>query len=571
MRNLPSPPLPLRLAGLGVLAGLLASAPAPAQPPPSSAFGERIEVTVVNVEVVVRDRQGRPVRDLGREDFELLEDGKPVPISNFAAVGSGARQGAAAPEPSPAAAEEQAAPATPAAAPAAAPKPLRLVIYVDDVNLLPNHRKRVFRQLGSFLRDQLPAAAEVMVVVHGLGTRILVPFTRDRDAVWSALEAEERSSPVGVGTYRARISTLGQIRAFYDDRGCAAVREMEVQAETFARIRHQEVLGSLAALEQVSDSLAGLEGRKALLHVSDGMPLVAGQEMYDFVRDLCPDSITPFTEDEFRASSALRRLTTSANADGVTVYTLEALGLPSFTASSAELPTQTLSPRLDAASEANYQDTLFNLADETGGRAIFHHNQVADVLAEVAEELATYYSLGFAPEHHGDGKEHRLEVRVDRPGVELRYRKSYRDRTDEELAVAALATALLHGGGDNPLGARLAMEPAGAAANGIREVPFRLEVPMANLVLLPAGDHREIHLRLRAMAGDDRGGTSPVRSVDIPLAVPEDRVEEALARSFSYEIRLTLRSGPHRLALAVEDLTAATTSYLTLDFTVPGG
>jgi VWFA-related protein len=570
MRNRPSPLLRLHLAALGTLAGLLASAPAPAQPPTDSSFGERIEVTVVNVEVVVRDRQGRPVKGLGRQDFELLEDGKPVAISNFSAVEAAAAPSASAAKPSPAPAEKEGTPGEPAAQPPAPRKPLRLVIFVDDVNLLPNHRKRVFRQLGSFLRDQLPATAEIMVVAHGRSTRILAPFTRDREAVVAALEAEERSSPVGVDGYRARISTLAQIRAFYDDRGCAMLQEMEVQAETFARIRHQEVLGSLAALRRVADSLAGFEGRKALLHVSDGVPLVAGQEMYEFIRDLCPDSIPRFTEDEFRASSALRRLTTSANADGVTVYTLEALGLPTFTIASAELPQATLSPRLDAASEANHQDTLFDLADETGGRAILHRNQVAEVLAEVAEELETYYSLGFAPEHHGDGKEHRLEVRVDRPGVDLRYRKSYRDRTAEERADARLATALLRGEGDNPLAARLSMESAGADEDGIREVPFRLEVPLAKLVLLPAGDHREVHLRLRAMAEDERGGSTPVRSVDVPLAIPEDRVEEARAQDFRYEIRLTLRPGPHRLALAVEDLTAGTTSYLTLDFTVPG-
>lgn len=50
---------------------------------PASDFFEEIEVNVVNVEVFVTDKKGNPVTDLTAEDFEILEDGKPVTITNF--------------------------------------------------------------------------------------------------------------------------------------------------------------------------------------------------------------------------------------------------------------------------------------------------------------------------------------------------------------------------------------------------------------------------------------------------------------------------------------------------------
>src|SRR3954453_11900939 len=60
-----------------------------AQPAPVAApepLVEKIDVSVVNVDVTVTDRRGQPVPGLSRSDFEIFEDGKPQPISNFYAV-----------------------------------------------------------------------------------------------------------------------------------------------------------------------------------------------------------------------------------------------------------------------------------------------------------------------------------------------------------------------------------------------------------------------------------------------------------------------------------------------------
>src|SRR5712671_1576615 len=60
------------------------ASPTPVAAPPP--LVEKIEVSVVNVDVTVTDRHGLPVPGLTRDDFEILEDGKPQPISNFYAV-----------------------------------------------------------------------------------------------------------------------------------------------------------------------------------------------------------------------------------------------------------------------------------------------------------------------------------------------------------------------------------------------------------------------------------------------------------------------------------------------------
>ena len=52
-----------------------------------ASFGDSVDVTVVNVEIYVRDREGNPVRGLTADDFRVEQDGEPKPISNFAAMG----------------------------------------------------------------------------------------------------------------------------------------------------------------------------------------------------------------------------------------------------------------------------------------------------------------------------------------------------------------------------------------------------------------------------------------------------------------------------------------------------
>ncbi|HEV2843743.1 MAG TPA: hypothetical protein VG477_02760, partial [Thermoanaerobaculia bacterium] len=112
---------------LPLLLALGASA-LPAQQPADPSFGDAVDVTVVNIDVYVTDKAGNRVNGLRKEDFVVLEDGKPVQITNFEAV-----HGSSAPSPAPAAPappQPQETPAPPAA-PANPENGLSLVVFVD--------------------------------------------------------------------------------------------------------------------------------------------------------------------------------------------------------------------------------------------------------------------------------------------------------------------------------------------------------------------------------------------------------------------------------------------------------
>ena len=161
-----SPVLPTRLAAQGTTAPAVppaAPAPEAAKPTPKSApsdappapaigagdFFETIDVSVVNVDVYVTDKKGNRINGLKREDFEILEDRKPMAITNFYAVDEGRPipTGEEVEQPSPA-------PAIPGLPPVIPEdQRLHLVVYIDNFNIHPFSRNRTFAALREFLRD----------------------------------------------------------------------------------------------------------------------------------------------------------------------------------------------------------------------------------------------------------------------------------------------------------------------------------------------------------------------------------------------------------------------------------
>lgn len=548
----------------------------PAEEPPAARFGETVEVRVVNVEVFVSDRQGRPVTDLRRDEVELFEDGRAVAITHFYASAAGARAGAEpSPEPSttagvgtPATANEgeataptSALEASSASAELAAP-PLHLAVLLDDLHLAPAHRARTLDALEPFLVDQVRRGGRVLVASYDRGLALRGVFTEPAEV--TAELARLRALPThGLDPARARRQALERIRQIHSDLGCGeGLSLMMAEAANLAGPTHHETRTTLAAIQELVSQLAGLPGRRALLYVSDGLPLVAGEEAYQLVDELCSGS-SAFSN---RRDSAdlLRRVTAAANAARVTLYSLQAAGLP--VGGSAEGMGPELSPAIEFAARGNQQDTLFNLATETGGQALLDSNRLAPFLGRLREDLESFYSLGFSPARRGDGREHRLEVKVRRPGLRVRFRSAYVDRAHDDLLREQLMAVLRFGGGDNPLALRAVVGPhaAGQGRPG-HEVPVHLEVPIARLLLVPEPGAARGGLRVWFAVRDAAGRTSEIRSVEVPIVVADEELDAAQSGVWRYVVRMRLAQGPHVAVLAVEDVAAQAVSVLRVD------
>jgi len=528
------------LSSLAALS-LLAAAAFGQDSPPQAQFGGSVEVRVVNVEVQVTDRDGVPVNGLEKGDFELLVDGKPVEITNFDR----------ATRPVPPSAPEAAAPPAEAAAAGVAPPSVerpRLMVWIDDLHLLPNHRNRVLKELASLLQDQETLGVDVGIVRYDHRIEILRLPGERRRPISRVLDDLSRRQAAGIVTESARRFAFAEIEDRYSQDGCNNREFLVDEADRYAEPLKADVQVTFDALQDFVASMAGLHGRRAVLYVADSLPSEPGKEAYLFIEQLCPQ--VSVVRDNSNVATRLREVSAAANSAGVTFYTFSAGGLPVNT--DIGRATVGLDTGLAFIARGNDQAGLTTLATDTGGRSLVNSNRIEPLIDQFAQDFATSYSLGFSPSGPPDGREHRIVVKVKRDGVRVRSRDSFFDRPNDERRSDRLVAALRFGGaGENPLAVQIEVAPTKPIDKELVELPIRLLIPAANLVFQP-GDDAEARLEIGLAVSDDRGRTAPVvkRYVGVKRSQLTGELLTAIVR---VPLDLKLRKGPTNLAILVRD------------------
>jgi VWFA-related protein len=540
-------------------------AAAPAAQKDQEPFADTVNVSVVNVEVNVYDKQGKPVTGLRREDFQMFENGRPVEVTNFYAV----NEGKATTPP-----EESAAAAPAPAAPGAPPEPekartpadqrLRLVIYIDNFNLRPFNRNRVMRELRAFIGQKLGKDDQLMLVTYDRELHIRRTFTSDPSLIAAAMSELEKISAQGVHADSERRDTLQRIE------DSKSVAEAEGAARTYAQSTYNDLQFSVDALKKMIDALAGMPGRKAVVYVSDGLQMIAGQDVFYAVLNKYSEQSTSLTQTlEFDISRRLNELAAQANANRVTFYTIDASGLRAYESVNAENRGTSgggapgLSQLVDSVRFSNLQSTLQLMAEKTGGKAIINTNVVMPQLEGIARDFNTYYSLGYTPTHYGDGRYYKIEVKVkDRKDLKVRHREGYRDKSTESRMSDGTLAALNFPFEENPLGVSLEFGQPQPRDDGYFLVPVMVRIPIGKLVLVPREQTEDAKVRLFIAAMDSGGGTSDVQQAPVPISIPKGEVATAQGKQYVYSVNLLMRGGDQRVSVGVRDDIAAQASFI---------
>ena len=400
---------------------LVAASSALAQP--AEPFRDSVDVEVVEIDVLVTDRKGRPVRGLKREDFELTVDRQSVEISNFfqSSVREESREWA---NRRSGGADARLEPQRIAGG--AGPSPLTVVLYLDDLNTLPAHRTRLLLRLEEAIEPWRRMNAQFMLATFVDRLEILVPPTRDVDALLQAAasrpKGQARALEAGGGRQRA---LRGMILSDEACNGASICQpcvdnwgDLMAIARTFAYEESTRVAVASDGLADLVSTLAGVAGRKAVVYVSSGLPQQPGLSAFTYLVDqLCPPINSAIMRNHNDASGAMmsvdegprfNRVSAHANANRVTIFALDAAGLRANSGSGVSFSGRTSfgdlqrpSPSNDSLYATNAQRGLFLLADETGGKALVNSNDLVELLDDVTEQVSNTYSLGF---HVGDDR-----------------------------------------------------------------------------------------------------------------------------------------------------------------------
>lgn len=385
-------------------------APEPQAPAPTF----QINVNRVLVPVVVRDKQGHPIADLKKEDFEVVENGKPRPVSGFAV-----EQRGPAPNIEPTISSEHDSTAAPHAAPAS---PRYVVFLFDDLHLATDELARVEKAGTSALAALNP---EDIAAVESLSGKTNSGLTRDQAvlersiaslAAHSTFHPDPRACP-NISYYQAvqidrEHSHEGPAfqEAFRQVLNCNPSLDQQLAAENevvsttnrtlnLGRLDVQITYANLSAFVRTMSTLAG---QRMLILVSPGF------------LSLEQESIT--------LESRLMDLAAQSN---VTISALDALGLYSgeMDASAKGSASQSDYYR---SSMAQAEGALEALADGTGGTFFHNSNDFGAGFKSLTETPELVYILELSLDGvKQDGTYHHLKVKVNRNGTDVRARRGY--------------------------------------------------------------------------------------------------------------------------------------------------
>ena len=393
-----------------------------AQPQGQTAQGQtpqgptfRGSINFVRVDVIVDDKKGEPVSTLTQAEFELLEDGKPVPVEQFSLVkvDGNPRPGAPPPREIRNRNDEEL---------IANREDVRVfVFFLDDYHVRRANSMTVREPLMRFVQNQL-RPNDIVAIMYPLSPVSDLTFTRNHDVVMGAIN--------NFAGRKFDYTPLNQLEANY----------MRYPTEQVEKIRNDVVMGALRGLSVRLGSLR--EGRKSVIFVSEGFTahVASADAEGGRVGAGQPDSVgrsqrgLRTARSKSPPSGSARQTSTRACArssirrTGTTRRSMRSIP-EAWRHSSTGFDDLPSGPPPSFATDARAlrmtQDTLRSISDETDGKAIVNRNTLEQGLQAVIRDSSSYYLLGYTSQTPNDGKFHQITVRVKRRDVNVRARRGF--------------------------------------------------------------------------------------------------------------------------------------------------
>jgi len=525
----------------------------PAQPPAQQPPTFKVRVDFVEVDAVVTDKEGRLVRDLKKEDFQVLEDGKSQTITNFTLVDIPIDK-----ENRPLFA---ASPIEPDVKTNEKPFDGRVyVMVVDDLHTRFGRTVRVKTAAKQFIERRL-GANDLMAVVHTAGSSDSnQEFTSNKKLLLAAVDK----------THGRKLdsATANKTNEYNNTRGIRQQGDPLNDPEDMERGFNART--TLDTLRNVADWFGSVRGRrKAILFVSEGIDY----DIYDIIASNGSNHQSAST-----VIDATREAIGAATRSNVAIYGIDPRGLTDLGDESIEIgsfPDDT-SLGIGQGSLQNElrlsQDSLRTLSEETGGFAVVNRNDFTTAFQRIVEDNSSYYVLAYYPPDPRPGRIHKIDVRLTRPGLTVRARKAYLTpkkvdppkTTSNSPATPELREAL-----DSPL-------PVSGLTMHVFAAPFKGAAPNASVLFgvelrgrdMKVDPNSKILLSYIAIdaTGKVRGGNTD--SLTLTNLKPESktRIEQSGLRMLN---RLDLPPGKYQLRIAAHDSSGGNVGSVQYDLEVP--
>jgi VWFA-related protein len=566
---------------------LLAAAPLalPQQQP-----AVKTNVDEVLLDLIVRDKKGKPVTDLKPEEITVTDNGAKQTILSFRQVRG-----------------SEAISATGAATPLDPLRQVRLVTLAFEPLPAPDQRKLARSAALDLVKGDQGVNVFYSVVVIDTRLLVLQSFTNDRAALTKAIErategvsAPKLSSEAAAITAELKRNLNGQTVNGADQDtnllsaavqtasaqpagGGANSGEVALQAKLASvmldmlrmdqAVQSQGTRLSLSALKALVDGLREMPGRKSVMYFTSGMYL--GPELDTLFRNLMGaanrDNVTFYSVDvrgvmtSAQNAGAMSQMNSGAKASNNTTQRLDG---------GATRDEMRAADTIETAARNNVDMALRDLAESTGGFLIGDSNDLRQPLRQVNEEISSYYELSYNPGIETyDGSFRKLSVSANRKDLVIHARNGYFALPPEARAagLAPFEMPLLKALSDGKLSDDVKFRANAVLLQPKKDatvVAILLEVPLHELQPVTNPSAIDVHCSLAALIKDSKGEVAQKITRDRSFHVTADQLKMG---NFLDKTMIELAPGKYSLETAVMDRESLKTGVQHVEFTVPAG
>lgn len=512
----------------------------------------RTETKLVVVTVYVRDKQGAAIKGLGKQDFILIENGKPQTISVFdfqniqsvSAIQTATVAGATTVE------ADTKAPAVVSPSGEIRYRDKRLlVLFFDWTSLQTAEQVRAKEAAAKFIREQMTSNDLISIASFGSKLTVNQEFTNDRDALLDIVNRFQTG---------AMSELAGLSGTDVDAADTASFQTDDTEFNVFNTDR------KLSALEDMTKRLAALPEKKALIYFSGGVDRTGMENQ-----------------------SQLRATVNAAVRANVSFYPIDVKGLtadpPGGGAASAAPKGTALytgsSQSGQRDSRYNQQDTLTSLASDTGGKALLEENDLTVGIRRAQQDMQGYYVLGFySTDDRKDGQFRHVEVKLapaiqSRLSAKLDYRGGYYAEKDWKRFSSydkekQLEDALL-------LGDPVTDLPLAVEVNWFRFskdryfVPVAVKVPGSAVPLAKKGMAETAQLDFIGQVTTAKGSVISNLRDAIKIQLRDQEPGQIASRNLTYDTGFMLAPGQYRLKMLTRENLSGRMGTFEMSFTIP--
>jgi VWFA-related protein len=528
----------------------------------------RVSTRLVLVDVVVSDKQGKPVKGLRADDFTLQEKGKTQKITFFSPPHEGESQSPASTLPPGIYSNK------PEYRSAGGPV---TVLLLDAINTPFKDQAYARQQMLKFAREQYQPGRRFAIYTLTNSLGVLQDFTTDPQVLVTALERNKPQEQVLQNAVSPPLSAgagagLGPAMQALVSQAEFAAQGFQSAQLGYALDRRVDV--TLQAMRSLARELGGIPGRKQVIWLTAGFPFelipenrdVSDAELLADLPNIQQKSVHTIAAGSVASTERqayarqIREVAAQIASAQISIYPIDVRGLVGgmefLREDSANRQSLSTSDRaiVRVSDISASEDSMREIAKETGGMAYVNQNEIREGVALAMADGSAAYTLGYYPEDKKwDSKYRSIKVKVNRDNVETRYRRGYfaidrtqmKDRKPDQEVVEALEDRAP----DTEVSFSAQVKPA---ENGKLRVDFLVDAKSLSSEDASGGG-KKLNVLVYAAIFSQEGKMLATRSMKIDQAFDANTFQQIVQKGMLLHMDIEAKPGKNELRLAVLD------------------